>query len=153
MRRRDITDQRELEEIIRKCQWCHMAMCDPDGNPYVLPMNFGYKDGIIYMHGAAHGKKISLLQLNPRVCVNFSTDHTLRYQSEQVACSWSMLYRSVLAYGKVSFISGTEEKIAALHIIMAQYAERSFQYNPPSLREVNVWQIVTDHLEGRAFGL
>jgi len=130
-----------------------MAMCDADGNPYVLPMNFGYKEGIIYMHGAAQGKKISFLRLRPQVCVNFSTDQKLRYQSEQVACSWSMIYRSVLAYGKVSFIDDMEEKTAALHIIMAQYAERSFHYNPPSLKEVNVWKIVTDRLEGRAFGL
>jgi len=152
MRRRDITIETELLDIIRRCQVCHLAMVDDEGLPYMIPMNFGFREGIIYMHGAQHGKKISILRKKPSVCVNFSTDHQLRYQNEEVACSWSMKYRSVLVYGKAEFITGMEEKIAALDIIMAQYSEKAFKFNPPSIREVNVWKIVIDKMEGRAFG-
>ena len=152
MRRRDINQEQELYEIIGKCQWCHMAMSDPDGNPYVLPMNFGFRDGVIYFHGAQRGKKISILQQNPRVCISFSIEHQLRYQNENVACSWSMKYRSVLAYGKAEFISDPDEKISALKIIMAQYSGSEFRFNPPSIREVNVWKIKVEKFEGRAFG-
>jgi len=127
-------------------------MVDEEGLPYMIPMNFGFREGIIYMHGAQHGKKISILRKKPSVCVNFSTDHLLRYQNEEVACSWSMKYRSVLVYGKAEFITVMEEKIAALDIIMAQYSDKAFKFNPPSIREVNVWKIVIDKMEGRAFG-
>ena len=127
-------------------------MTDLEGNPYLLPMNFGFKDGVIYIHGAQKGKKIDILKVNPQVCVNFSTDHQLRFQSEEVACSWSMRYRSVLAYGRVEFITDPTEKISALDIVMAQYSDRSFLYNPPSIREVNVWKIKVDRFEGRIFG-
>jgi nitroimidazol reductase NimA-like FMN-containing flavoprotein (pyridoxamine 5'-phosphate oxidase superfamily) len=127
-------------------------MTDLEGNPYLLPMNFGFKDGVIYIHGAQKGKKIDILKVNPQVCVNFSTDHQLRFQSEEVACSWSMRYRSVLAYGRVEFITDPTEKISALDIVMAQYSDRSFRYNPPSIREVNVWKIKVDRFEGRIFG-
>ncbi|MCX6281024.1 MAG: pyridoxamine 5'-phosphate oxidase family protein [Bacteroidetes bacterium] len=152
MRRRDISNNEELLEIISRCQWCHLAMVDLQGNPYVIPMNFGYKDGIIYMHGAQHGKKISILQQNSTVCINFSTDHLLRYQNEEVACSWSMKFRSVLAYGKAEFIMDPDEKIAAFNIIMGQYSNKEFKFNPPSIREVTVWKIKIDKIEGRAFG-
>ena len=152
MRRRDITSETELLDIIRRCQVCHLAMVDEEGLPYMIPMNFGFREGIIYMHGAQHGKKISILRKKPSVCVNFSTDHLLRYQNEEVACSWSMKYRSVLVYGKAEFITVMEEKIAALDIIMAQYSDKAFKFNPPSIREVNVWKIVIDKMEGRAFG-
>ncbi|MEI6888630.1 MAG: pyridoxamine 5'-phosphate oxidase family protein [Bacteroidales bacterium] len=152
MRSRSITQDHEILEIIRHCQWCHLAMVDSGGNPYVIPMNFGFRDNILYMHGAQHGKKISILHQNPSVCVNFSTDHALRYQNEDVACSWSMKYRSVLVYGKAVFITEPEEKIAALKIVMAQYKEKEFTFNPPSIREVNVWKIVVEKTEGRAFG-
>ena len=141
-----------MHEIIKSCKWCHLAMVDTDGNPYVIPMNFGFDNRIIYMHGARHGKKISILQQNPAVCINFSTDHALRYQNEDVACSWSMKYRSVLAYGKAGFISDPDEKAEALRIIMKQYSDKSFRFNPPSIQEVNVWIIRIDKLEGRAFG-
>ena len=152
MRRRDIDNRDELTDIIKRCQWCHLAMVDTDGSPYVIPMNFGFRDGIIYMHGAGAGKKISALIKNSYVCVNFSTDHLLRYQNEDVACSWSMNYRSVLVYGKAEFISGDEDKIDALNIIMAQYSGKTFKFNQPSIREVKVWKIPVEKIEGRAFG-
>ena len=152
MRRRDITSETELLDIIRRCQACHLAMVDDEGLPYMIPMNFGFREGVIYMHGARQGKKISILRKKPSVCINFSTDLLLRYQNEEVACSWSMKYRSVLVYGKAEFITGTEEKIAALEIIMAQYSDKAFKFNPPSIREVSVWKIRIDKMEGRAFG-
>jgi len=152
MRRREISNEAELLEIIKSCQWCHLAMMDTDGSPYVIPMNFGFRDRVIYMHGAQHGKKIIALRQHPAVCINFSTDHLLRYQNEEVACSWSMKYRSVLVYGNAEFITETEEKIAALNIIMAQYSDKAFQFNPPSIREVNVWQVIIEKIEGRIYG-
>jgi uncharacterized protein len=152
MRRREISDEKEMLEIITHCQWCHLAMSDSLNNPYVLPMNFGYRDGIIYMHGAQLGKKISILRHNPSVCINFSTDHLLRYQNEDVACSWSMKYRSVLVYGKAEFITDEDSKVEALRIIMAHYSSREFKFNPPSVREVSAWKIKIDKMEGRAFG-
>jgi nitroimidazol reductase NimA-like FMN-containing flavoprotein (pyridoxamine 5'-phosphate oxidase superfamily) len=152
MRSRSITQDSEILEIIRRCQWCHIAMVDTDGQPYVIPMNFGFLDNIIYMHGAQLGKKISILRQNPHVCVNFSTDHSLRYQNESVACSWSMKYRSVLAYGLAEFISDPDKKTEALHIIMKHYSDKAFKFNPPSIREVSVWKIRIDKIEGRAFG-
>jgi len=129
-----------------------MAMVDPGGNPYLLPMNFGYRDGVIYLHGADQGKKISVLEHNPSVCINFSADQLLRFQSEDVACSYTMKYRSVLVYGKAEFITEAEEKIAALNIIMSQYSDKAFKFNLPSVREVKVWKIKADKIEGRALG-
>ena len=152
MRARVITDKKELTGIIQRCQWCHLAMTDTDGKPYVLPLNFGFMDDVIYLHGKQHGKKIDILKQHPDVCINFTTDHQLRYQDEQVACSWSMKYRSVLCYGKAEFIEEPEEKINAMHIVMSQYTKGEFKFNPPSIREVSVWKINVLKYEGRTYG-
>lgn len=152
MRRRSIDNESELIEIITRCQWCHLGMIDAEGFPYVIPMNFGYRDHVIYMHGARHGKKISSLAKNPSVCINFSTDHLLRYQNENVACSWSMKYRSVLVYGNAEFLLDEQEKVDALNIVMAHYSDKPFKFNQPSIREVSVWKIRIGKIEGRAFG-
>ena len=152
MKARAITEKKEFVDIIQRCQFCHLSMVDAEGNPYVIPMNFGFKDDIIYLHGAKHGKKIDILQQHPRVCINFTTDHLLRYQNEQVACSWSMKYRSVLCYGQAEFITEPAEKISAFHIVMAQYTQGEFKFNPPSIREVCVWQVKVMKFEGRAYG-
>lgn len=115
-------------------------------------MNFGFKDDVIYIHGARKGKKINILQQNPEVCINFSTDQALRYQNENVACSWSMKYRSVLCYGKVEFVQDPEEKSRIMNIIMAHYTQREFTFGAPAIREVNVMKIRVGKFEGRSYG-
>jgi uncharacterized protein len=152
MKARVITEKKEFIEIIQRCQWCHLAMTDADGSPYVIPMNFGFRDDVIYLHGKQHGKKTGILKQHPQVCINFSTDQQLRYQNEQVACSWSMKYRSVLCYGNAEFITEPDDKIAAMHVVMSQYAKGEFKFNPPSIREVNVWKINILKYEGRVYG-
>jgi nitroimidazol reductase NimA-like FMN-containing flavoprotein (pyridoxamine 5'-phosphate oxidase superfamily) len=141
-----------MEEIIRKCQVCHIAMADANGMPYVLPFNFGYEKDMIYFHSARPGKKMEILLNNPRVCVEFSTDYLLRFQDEKVGCSYSMKYRSVLAYGKVEFIEDTEEKIRIMNIVMKNYASGVFTYNPPSIKEVCCWTVRIEKMEGKING-
>ena len=152
MRARAILDKKELVDVIQRSQFCHLSLVDEQGKPYVIPMNFGFRDDVIYLHGAQHGRKIDILKNNPSVCINFTTDHLLRYQNEEVACSWSMKYRSVLCYGDAEFITEPEEKIAAFHIVMAQYTDRDFTFNPPAIREVCVWKVRVLRMDGRAYG-
>jgi nitroimidazol reductase NimA-like FMN-containing flavoprotein (pyridoxamine 5'-phosphate oxidase superfamily) len=152
MRARAIIEKKELVDVIQRSQLCHLSMVDLEGKPYVIPMNFGFKDDAIYLHGAQHGKKIDILKQHPEVCINFTTDHLLRYQDEEVACSWSMKYRSVICYGQAEFILEPEEKIAAFNIVMAQYTKGDFRFNPPSIREVCVWKVNVVKFEGRAYG-
>jgi nitroimidazol reductase NimA-like FMN-containing flavoprotein (pyridoxamine 5'-phosphate oxidase superfamily) len=152
MRQKNLENKEEILEIIRKCQVCTISMVDPDGKPYLVPMNFGFEEDVVYLHSAKEGKKIDILKNNPEVCINFTTDHELRYQNEDVACSWSMKYRSVLIYGKVEFVEDTEEKILHLNKIMKNYTPKDFSYNPPSLREVSCWKVRVERFEGRSFG-
>jgi nitroimidazol reductase NimA-like FMN-containing flavoprotein (pyridoxamine 5'-phosphate oxidase superfamily) len=152
MKNRPIISKPENEAVIRKCQSCNIAMVDPEGKPYVIPMNFGYADDHVYFHGSAIGKKVDVLKNQADVCIAFSTDHELRYVDEEVACSWSMRYRSVLVYGKAEFVEDPDEKINILNIIMAHYAERKFEYNAPSIREVMVFKVKIEKMEGRVYG-
>lgn len=152
MRARAILDKKELADVIQRSRFCHLSLVDEQGKPYVIPMNFGFRDDVIYLHGAQHGRKIDILKNNPSVCINFTTDHLLRYQNEEVACSWSMKYRSVLCYGDAEFITEPEEKIAAFHIVMAQYTDGEFKFNSPAIREVCVWKVRVLRMDGRAYG-
>jgi len=152
MKKRELTFRPELDSIIRKCQFCNMAMVDKAGKPYVLPMNFGYEEDCIYFHSAPTGRKAEILKNNPNVCVSFSADHQLRWVNEEVACSWGMKYRSVLAYGKVEFIDDFDEKEKALKIIMKNYSDIDFSFNAPAVKEVLVFRLKIEKLDGRALG-
>jgi nitroimidazol reductase NimA-like FMN-containing flavoprotein (pyridoxamine 5'-phosphate oxidase superfamily) len=152
MKSRVLNFKPELEEIINRCDVCHLAMVDENNKPYVLPFNFGYKNGEIFLHSAQTGKKIDILKKNNEVCVAFSTDYDLRYQNEDVACSYSWKYRSVLAYGKVEFITDMDKKVEALNAVMANYTKRVFKYNDPAVNDVNCYKVVIEKLDGRAYG-
>ena len=152
MKKRELTFKPELESIIRKCQICNMAMVDEDGNPYVLPMNFGYEEDYIYFHSAQTGHKVDILKNNPNVCVSFSADEELKWVNEDVACSWGMRYRSVLAYGKIEFIDDFDAKEKALMIIMKTYSDIDFSFNAPAVKDVLVFRVKVNKLHGRALG-
>ena len=141
-----------IREIIDKCEACYIGMIDQEGKPYVLPFNFGYEEGVIYLHSAPEGRKMDILKNNPEVCVAFSTDHQLFHRHEPVACSYGMRYRSVLAFGKVVFIEDYDQKVDVLNIIMRKYAGRDFPYNAPAVNNVAVYKVEVSKIEGKESG-
>ena len=57
-----ITEPAEIEAIIRKCPYCMVGITDQEGNPYVVPMNFAYRDGVIYLHSGPEGSKVEMVE-------------------------------------------------------------------------------------------
>ncbi len=152
MKHRLLTAGSELDDIIRRCEVCTVSMVAEDGSPYAVIMNFGYHQGVLYMHSAAGGKKCELLKQRPEVFITMSTDHELRAQNKSIACSFSMKYRSAWMRAKVEFVSELEEKKLALNILMKQYADDDFQYSIPSLENVSVWKLNVSEMGGRVYG-
>ena len=143
----------EIQAIIDKSIVCHVSMIDADGKPYVLPMNFAFDDKVIYMHSAPVGKKISALESNGNICVAFSSDYELRHVNDNVACSYSMKYKSVLAYGKVTFIEDLNEKKKITNLVMKKYTGRDdFEYSQPAIKNVKIWKVPVEEFEGRVYG-
>ena len=147
-----IEDKEKIEAIIRQCDTCFVGMIDLDGNPYVIPMNFAYADGVVYLHSGPEGGKLKMLERNNQVCITFSTGHELVYQSEKIACSYSMRSESAICRGKVTFIDDLEEKRCILDLIMHHYTDNEFTYSEPALRNVKVWQVPVEQLSGKYFG-
>jgi nitroimidazol reductase NimA-like FMN-containing flavoprotein (pyridoxamine 5'-phosphate oxidase superfamily) len=147
-----ITNKEEIEAIINKCKVCYVGFADTDGTPYVLPMNFGYKDSCIYLHSAPEGRSIDILSRNNKVCITFSTDHALAFQHPEVACSYRMKSKSVIAWGKVTFTEDLDKKTEVLNIIMKQYSDKSFKYSDPAVKNVKIWMIEIETLTCKIFG-
>ena len=56
MRRKDkeITDPALLSAILREAFVCRLGLAG-DGEPYVVPVNFVYSGGCLYLHSACEG--------------------------------------------------------------------------------------------------
>ena len=145
--------QKDIEDIMDKCDVCYIGMVEEGGIPYVLPFNFGYHEGDLYLHAGPGGKKFEVLRKNKHVCATFSTDHELRGRHEHVACSYFMKYRSVLLHGYIEMIEDYDEKVKALNIIMEKYTGKAeFKYNEPAVNNVQTFRLVVEKAEGRSFG-
>lgn len=147
-----IEDQEEIDEIIKSCDLCFLGVIDTENRPYVVPMNFGYLDGYIYLHAANFGKLIDSLKLNPEVCITFCTNPVLACQNEEVACSYRVKGKSVVARGTVEFILDFDKKVDALNSLMAQYTDRKFTYSSPAIKNVEVYRMKMDELTAKEFG-
>ena len=148
-----IEDKQRIESIILHCDACFVGITDLEGNPYVVPMNFAYRDGIIYLHSGPEGGKVAMAERHPRICITFCEGHELVYMHRQVACSYSMKSRSVMCHGNVRFIEDMDEKRRILDIIMQQYTSDEFKYSEPAVRNVKVWEVKVEKMSCRSFGL
>ncbi|MDF2535640.1 MAG: pyridoxamine 5-phosphate oxidase family protein [Bacillales bacterium] len=128
MRRKDreISSLDKIIEIILKCEVCRLGL-SVDNQPYIVPLNFGYEVAngklVLYFHGANAGKKLEMIQQNPNACFEMDCDHQL-YEREQ-AHEFSFEYASVIGYGRIHFLSETEEREHALQRIMHHYTGRA----------------------------
>lgn len=147
---KDITNKDEILDVISKCKVCHIGFVDNE-TPYVLAFNFGYKDNTIYIHCAKEGHKIEILKKNNQVCVVFDTDHDLFARHQEVACSWRMRYKSVMAWGKAEILNDYNQKVEGLNIFMKNYSELDFNFSAPSVNNVNVICIKIEKITGRKF--
>ncbi len=146
-------EQVHAEEIIALCKICYVGFADTDGTPYVLPMNFGYNDGVIYLHSGPEGSHLGILKRNNKLCITFCTGDKLVYQHADVACSYSMRSDSVICRGSVEFIEDVEEKTNAMNILMANYTDKPFTYSLPAITNVKVWKVEVESFNTKSFGL
>lgn len=147
MKKFPIDSRSEIEEIIQKTSVCTLSMSDGH-TPYAVPMNFGYANGIIWLHSAPEGKKFDILEKNNSVCISFYVDEALNIRNENVACSYSMKFRSVLAYGKLEDVMDYEEKVKGMNMVMRQYTGREFSYNTPAIKNVRIMKVPVDTFTG-----
>lgn len=146
-------DKERIEEVISKSDICFVGMVDTDNSPYVIPMNFGYQDGVIYLHSSPEGRAINILNQNNQVCITFSIDHELVFQHPKVACSYRMKAKSVICYGKVNFIENLDDKRNALDIIMHHYSGREFEYSDPAVKNVKIWEVPLEQVSAKEYGV
>lgn len=147
-----IEDIAGIEKILKECQTCFLGLADAEGQPYVIPMNFGYSEGTIYLHSGQFGRKWEIMKSNPKACITFMLGDELAYQDEHVACSWRVKSKTVIAEGLIEFVEDYDEKERILHILMKQYSDREFKFNAPAVKNVGVFKMKIDTLKAKEFG-
>ena len=145
---RQISDPAELEHLLGEAQVMRLGMVD-GGRPYVVPVNFAHVDGVVWVHGAAHGRKLGCLRGGAPVCVE--VDHLLEMTSGPRACDdWASHYESAIGFGTGEIVEDEELKLEGLRALMRKYSGRDdWEFTPESLSATAVIRIKLDELTGK----
>ncbi len=125
---------------------CHLAVCD-EGQPYVIPLNFGYDGRYLYFHSATAGKKLDILKRNNRVGFEFDILHEIARADS--LCQWGARYESVIGSGLAEFIDSHQEKASALGWIIRQYGGEPGEFTERELDSVTVVRISVSSISGK----
>jgi uncharacterized protein len=148
MRRKDneITDRNAIDGIIARCKVCRIALCE-NGQPYILPLNFGYDGKYLYFHSANDGEKIEIIKQNNRVGFEFDIFHEII--TAETPCEWGTKYESVVGNGVAEFIESQQAKAKALKCILDQYGGSFNELNESALSSVAVIRVTIVSISGK----
>lgn len=134
---REVTERSAIEEILRSCTVCRLAMNGEDGVPYIVPLNFGYGWRgvwpVLYMHCAPEGHKLELLQRDNRVAFEMDCGYAPEGQAN-LACTYTNRYASILGTGDCEIVTTEDEKEIGFQYLMQHViGERDWKFDRAAL--------------------
>lgn len=133
MRRHDkeIKDQAIIRDILENSRICRLGLVE-NGEAYIVPVNYAYSDGLIYIHSAPHGRKMDILRKNNNA--SFEIEYSEEIIENEIPCEWSAKYRSLMGTGTITIETDHEAKKKGLGIIMKKYgAEDNLGFSDSSI--------------------
>ena len=106
-RSRQELSQAETEAILENGTTAVLAVNGDGGYPYAVPVNYVWKDGKIYFHGARAGHKFDAMVRDSRVSL------CVIAHDEPLPEKLTDLYRSAIVFGRVRLLTGQELTDAA----------------------------------------
>lgn len=141
-REREVTDTAEIRRILDTAKVVHLGLVD-NGEPYVVPMNYGYTwddDKLtLYLHGAMRGRKIDAMRAHPAIC--FSLECDIESFEGDVACRYGMAYSSIMGNGTAVIVDDVEEKKQGLSCLMKTQTGKDFTFSEKMVSVVQVIRI------------
>ena len=106
----------ESKKILHAGKYAVWAVAGDDDYPYAVPVNYVYDGSRIYIHSAKQGHKIDSVLRNPKcsLCVVAKDD--------VVPEEFTSYFRSVIVFGRASFIEDADEIIRALELLCGKYS-------------------------------
>lgn len=105
--RQQLTDE-EARAILERNQEGVLALHGDDDWPYAVPVNYQYRDGHLYFHGATQGHKADALRKDAKASICVIDADTV--VPEKLATD----YLSVIAFGYIRTIDDPEKKLEAI---------------------------------------
>jgi len=118
--KRGAYDSETVFKILDEAFVCHVGFA-VEGQPFVIPTNFGRSGETLYLHGSAASRMLRTLSEGVPVCVTVTlTDGLVLARS---AFHHSVNYRSVMVLGTARLVEDPAEKMEALRLFTEHIME------------------------------
>lgn len=131
------SDPELIRDILDKAEYLTLGLTDDEG-PYSVPVNFGEKDGVIYIHSGKKGRKYEALVAGKTVA--FSAVADLEAKKGKTICEYGYKFRSVFGEGSSRLLEGDEAR-EGLDIIVEKYAGETMPYSEKAYAATAVFAI------------
>ena len=133
-------DRAAINSILDEALVCHVGFID-GAHPVVLPMAYGRRGDVLYLHGAAGNAMLRALGTGDDVCVTVTlVDGVVLARSQ---FHHSINYRSVVLFGAASLVDDVTEKQKALATIVEHIVPgRTSDARPPTTEELRATVVV-----------
>ena len=149
-RERQVTDPEQILHILDTAKVVHLGLSVND-EPYVVPMNYGYtmEEGklTLYLHSAVRGKKLDMIQANPKVYFSIDCDR-VPFEGK-VPCQYGLSYRAVSGWGTATIVEDVEEKKQAMTMLMKTQTGKDFTFEDRLVTIVSVIRIDVDEFTAK----
>ncbi len=146
-RHRQQLSREECERILGRCTSGVLALTGDGGYPYAVPLSYVYADGAIIFHSAVEGHKVEAIRSDSRC------SFCVIEQDEIKPAEFTTYFRSVIAFGLIRILEGTDEKVQALRLLGSRYSpgdEHGLQHEiDKSLDHVLLLRLDVEHLSGK----
>lgn len=107
-------------DVLRRAPYVTVSLTDENGTPYGIPLSLAStSDDTFYFHGASEGRKLDMIRKNPTVCLSAVT--RCKPVVGPKDGSFTLEFKSAIAYGKAEIVEDEEEKIMALRAICERF--------------------------------
>lgn len=107
-------------ELMHKAPYITVSFIDATGQAYGLPLSLASEDDVNwYFHGALEGKKIEAIKIHPDVCLSAVGRCTPTVGPKDG--SFTLQYKSAIAFGKAEIVTDDKEKIHGLELICQRF--------------------------------
>jgi nitroimidazol reductase NimA-like FMN-containing flavoprotein (pyridoxamine 5'-phosphate oxidase superfamily) len=152
----EIQSKAKIIEFLNAQPVGRISSIDSRGFPQVIPMNFVYADGAVYMHSHPFGEKLDNIRRNSKV--GFEVDQHVcflpsYYFHPTDASQADTLYVSVVIKGTAEIVEDAREKARALNALMEKYQKEGkyerLEAEMPVVREVAIIKVVPHDMRGK----
>ncbi len=152
MRRTDkeVTDPNVIRDILIHSKICRLGLVD-NGEAYIVPVNYVYEEGSLFVHSAGEGRKMEILERDSKVA--FEIEIYSETVPAEIACKWGTKYRSVMGLGTVTILRDSESKRSKFDMLMKKYGDgNQLIYDESALEKSVILQVKVDSCTGKQSG-